>query len=446
MGTFSASRKVVPSRMAAGLLAAALGAAACGSSAPEDASSPADSQPTAAATQPTAAATEPTAATTEPIVFDRADVDPMAPVSELAAGFNDAGFNLFKTQPVADNLVLSPTSIGHALLMARAAADDATGQSIDTGFSLPAGLTAHDAWNSIDQMIEASNGAQTSLAGEPSPIVTVADRIWPRLGLDPSQDWIDLLASHHGSDVQAIDVGAPEQSRQEINQWVSDQTNKLIPSLLPEGFIDDSTLLVLTDAVYFKAQWQTVFAKYGTVEDSFTNLDSSRTPTEFMVALEQGGPRAVADRWSAAELAYLGGDYSMLVIVPDDFEAMRDELSQALLDEIDAATESGPYELLLPKWETESAVDLIDWLGEMGAAPGSYPGIDPSAFLGGAVHGAVISVDDVGTEAAAATALDFDTSGPPEPEFTIAVDKPFFYVIRHVESGLVLFAGQVTNL
>ncbi len=368
-----------------------------------------------------------------------------APVADLAAGFNDAGFEVLRDQPSDANTILSPLSIGHALLMIRAAADQPTGAAIDEGFALPDGIGAHDAWNAIDQSIEQSNGTSISMADEPTPIVTIADRIWPREGLELGQEWVDLMATHHGADIETIDVDAPEESRARINDWVSEQTNQLIPELLPKEFIDGNTLLVLTDAVYFKAQWKLIFLKYGTVDAPFTNIDGSQSTTTFMRELEQPAPRGLGDGWAAAELPYLGDEYSMLVIVPDDFDSFRDDLSQTTLDEIDAAITPGPYELLLPKWEAESDIDLLPWLTEMGAAPGVYPAI-ADGYIDGAVHAAVISVDEIGTEAAAATGLGVGESGPPEPEFTIAADRPFLYVIRHAESGMVLFVGQVTQL
>ena len=110
-----------------------------------------------------------------------------------------------------------------------------------------------------------------------------------------------------------------------------------------------------------------------------------------------------------------------------------------------SAIEPGPYELLLPRWDDAAQIDLLPWLTEIGAAPGNYPAITPGTFLSGAVHAADIAVDEMGTGAAAATALGFDESGPPEPEFTIAADKPFFYLIRHNETDVILFVGQVTN-
>jgi serpin B len=87
----------------------------------------------------------------------------------------------------------------------------------------------------------------------------------------------------------------------------------------------------------------------------------------------------------------------------------------------------------------------MGWLTDLGVAPGFYPAISPNAYLAEAVHGADIAVDEWGTVAAAATALGFEESGPPEPELTIKANRPFLYLIRHRPTGLVLFGGQVTE-
>ena len=378
---------------------------------------------------------------------ERAPVDEDAPVDELVVGLNEAGFELWGLQAPEDNLVFSPLSIGHALLMARPAADESTGRAIDEAFGLPAAQASHEAWRAVDAAIAASNGAAEAIDGSATPVVAMADRIWPASGTSPDQVWIDLLARFHGVDVETIDVGAPEPSRVVINDWVAEQTNQLVPELLPQGFITADTKLVLTDAVYFKAQWRTVFGKYGPLDGVFTRLDGSTVDTTYLVDLEQPGPRGHGDGFVGAEIPYLGDDYSMLVIVPDEgrFGEVRDRLSTALLAEIDATFEPGPYELRIPEWRTTTAIDLLGWLTDLGAAPGNYPGIGEGVFLDGAVHGAEISVDEIGTEAAAATGLGFAESGPPEPELLVAAERPFLYLIRHSGTGAVLFAGQVAD-
>ena len=145
-------------------------------------------------------------------------------------GINDAGFDLWRAQPANHNFVFSPASIGHAVLMARGAADEATGAAIDEAFGLPSGVSAHEAWNVVGQQIDAAQGEDVT--------VTMADRIWPALDVEPDQRWVDLLAAEHGADVQKLDLrGDPEGSRKVINGWVSDSTEALIPELLPQGFL-----------------------------------------------------------------------------------------------------------------------------------------------------------------------------------------------------------------
>lgn len=382
----------------------------------------------------------------EPSSTDRAVVDSAAPAAEVAAAVNEVGWALWATHPdlaADENAVISPSSIGHALLMVRAAADEPTAAAIDAALGFPEQLAAHEGWNAIDQAIAAAAGEEEELT------VTMADRIWPRVGVDPSQDWIDLLAAYHGTTVQSLDFVEDETgSRDTINQWVSDQTEELIPELLPAGFITPQTVLVLTDAVYFKARWARMFGKYGPVQGQFTLLDGSVVGIELMQELELSSRRGTGDGYVGAEIPYIGGEFSMLVIVPNQgrFSEVRDRLGADLLEEIDASFTTGPFELLLPRWKDKTEhLNLMRWLNDIGAAPGHYPQITPDAFLDAAVHGADITVDDWGTVAAAATGLGFRMSGPPEPELTVAADKPFLYLIRHQGTGLVLFLGQLTD-
>jgi len=368
----------------------------------------------------------------------RAPIDRQAPTDALATGFNEAGFDLLRTQPDGENAVFSPSSVGHALLMASAAADPETKEAIDEAFGLP--RRSHDAWNALDQRIAAAQDKDLT--------VTIADRIWPRIGTEPDRAWLELLAAQHGAGTEPLDLsGEPDASRQRINSWVDEQTQGLIPDLLPPDFIEPDTVLVLTDTLYFKARWATPFGKYGPITGPFTRLDGSTVDVEFMQELELGDHRGKGDGYVGAEIPYVGGEFSMLVIVPDEgrFAEIRDGLDQAFLDKVDDTFTTGPYELRLPAWKTNTQIDLIGWLSDIGAAPGSYPAISPDAFLGAAVHGSNITVDEWGTVAAAATALGFEESGPPEPELVVAADQPFLYLIRHRESGLILFTGQVID-
>ncbi len=379
--------------------------------------------------------------TVEPGTSERATPTADAPVTETAAALNQLGYRLMEGIGSDDNAVFSPASIGHTLLMAREAADESASSAIDAASGLPAGLAAHDAWNAVDQAITAAAASHDELT------VAIADRIWPRLDVTPSQDWIDLLATRHGADVELLDFGDEPTSRRVINDWVSERTAGLIPDLLPEGFIQPETVLVLTDALYFEADWRTPFGKYGFQEAPFHLLDGTTVNTELMIELENTGRAGVGDGWLAAEIPYVGNDFAMLVVVPDEgrWDDVRSRLGTGLVEEVDGALGDTAHELALPRWSTHTEIDLLGFLTELGAAPGAYPGISPEAFLAAAVHGADIAVDEWGTVAAAATAFGFDESAAGPPELIVRADRPYLYLIRHVPSGLVLFLGQVTD-
>lgn len=139
------------------VLAFSLVAAACGDS-PNAGPTAADSSTTTDTLSPPPVTVpnsfEPTANLTRSLPA------PDTPVADVVAGFNEAGFDLLRTQAVEDNVVLSPASVGHALLMARAAADQATGTAIDAALQLPDGISAHQAWNAIDQAINSAAAAE----------------------------------------------------------------------------------------------------------------------------------------------------------------------------------------------------------------------------------------------------------------------------------------------
>ncbi|NOX31985.1 MAG: serpin family protein [Actinobacteria bacterium] len=276
----------------------------------------------------------------------------------------------------------------------------------------------------------------------------LADRIWPDATSSPDQGWVDLLAAEHGASSQVLDLrGDPDRSAEIINEWVSDQTEGLIEDLIDPSGLGGSTVLVLTDAIYFEAKWERPFGKYGEVAALFERADGTSVETSYMVERELADLRGSGDGWVAAEIPYRGSDYSMLVVVPDEgrFDEMRDQLALTLITEVDQQMTTGPYQLRLPKWDNKSDIDLLPWLEAIGVAPGSYPLISPPAFLGGAVHAANIAVDETGTIAAAATGLVFGESGPAEPELDVFADQPFLYLIRHRPTGVVLFAGQVMD-
>ncbi|HSK21619.1 MAG TPA: serpin family protein [Egicoccus sp.] len=421
-------------RIVAATVAVGLVLAACG--APTDA----DGGQAGGSAEPAPAATDLAALDVERPAPDSPDVE------QLAAGLNDVGYRLFAAAAgdSSDDLVLSPLSIGIAFGMADAGASGATADALADLFAYPVeGEARWLAFNALEQDV-------TDVGG---PVVRLANRQFPDTGFATVDGYDERLATYFGARVEPLPLKAEsEPSRVRINDWVAEQTEDLISDLLPDGFLNAQSVLVLVNALYLEADWASPFGKYPTEDADFTRLDGSTVTVPLMHELELNGPAVATDTYAATEIPYEGNELSMLVVVPAEgsYAEIEARLGDGLVDEIDAAGEAQAVELFLPRFESESNLDLRALIeGHLGAAGifgvAGYDGIAPGITLESAVHAADIAVDEQGTVAAAATALGFEESGPPEPEVTVRADRPFLYLIRHQPTGVVLFVGRVLD-
>ena len=378
------------------------------------------------------------------------------PVGAAVAGLTAFGHDLFSA--VADrsaNTVLSPLSIGYAFAMARAGAEGETAREIDAvlGFPDPG---VHAAFNALDRAIVTGDAppppapSATRDAGDgPRPsVVTVANGLFAQRGLAVHEPFLETLAGQYGAGVETVDFTQPDAAKTRIDAWVREYTADRIRELF--GSIDPDTLLVLANAVYLKADWETPFAEYPTAPAPFTRADGSAVEAPMMQQL--GTMRfATGDGWQAVELPYAGGELAMQILVPTGETPPGDLLDPAVLDAVTAQLAAGTVDLYLPRWDFATDLDLVGSLQELGLTTAFAPGADFSGmtdagvFIGQAVHRANITVDEWGTEAAAVTGLGFEVSGPPEPDATVRADRPFAFVIRHLPTGAPLFIGQVAD-
>jgi serpin B len=339
------------------------------------------------------------------------------------------------------NTVFSPLSIAAAFAMAWAGARGRTVDDIARVFGFPADGT-HAAMNAL----------AAALAGAASDevVLDVANSLWVQDGFDVSPAFLDVLATDHGAGVWSTDfAGDPGGSVRAINGWVAERTRDRIPELL-EGPIDPLGRVVLVNAVYLKAAWAAAFDPSATEDLPFhlAGGDAVPVPTMRAAALEAG--HAAGDGYTAVSLPYAAGRLAMLVVVPDAGTTL-DDLAAGLppLEDVAGALTPASVDLALPRWESRAELDLAPVLGELGLRipGGDMTGIAPDLELGSAVHAADITVDESGTEAAAATAIVVRTVAyrPPPPPVTVTVDRPFLYAVRHVPTGAPLFLGRVAD-
>lgn len=376
--------------------------------------------------------------------------------STLVADNNAFGMDLYKALSTqSGNLFLSPYSISVALAMTQAGARGDTLQQMNQvlHFSLPP-EKLHPGFNAL-QLALNNREKNDQDANKRDFELRVTNAIWGEKTFSFKPEYLDLLAEDYGAGMRLLDFkNSPEPARQAINQWVSDETEQRIKDLLPPGTIDQLTRLVLTNAIYFKSSWQSQFNAANTKSGDFTLLDGSKVQAQMMSQSSQYG-YAKGTGYQAVELPYESGKLSMVILMPDEgqFSEIEKSLDGARLDAIRSELQSTQVNLSLPKFQIESEFGLADTLKAMGMPDAFTPdkadfsGMDGERdlYISDVVHKAFVTVDENGTEAAAATGVVVGTTAMPAQVVDLTIDHPFIFFITDKQSGAVLFVGRMVN-
>jgi serpin B len=376
-------------------------------------------------------------------------------LDELVSGNSTFAFDLYRALRDPDgNLFFSPYSISAALAMTYAGARGETEQEMAETLSfILAQEKLHAAFNALDLELAEQQEPIGDEDGEAFQL-SIANSVWGQKDFEFLAPFLDTLAEHYGAGLRLLDfVNEAEEARETINAWVSDQTEERIPELLPEGTIDALTRLVLTNAIYFNASWSFPFPEENTREGAFHLLDGTEVQAP-MMRLDEMLRYGEVGGVQAARLPYTGGEFSAYVLVPaeGEFESFESSLDAATLDAIIAGLGERQVALTMPKFEFESSFDLNDTLIELGMPSAfdlgraDFSGMDGKRdlFISDVIHKSFVSVDEAGTEAAAATAVVMRLTASPE-RAELAVDRPFLFLIRHDPTGTILFAGRVLD-
>ena len=383
-----------------------------------------------------------------------------ADLAALVSGNSAFAFDLYEALGEdGGNLFYSPYSISLALAMTYAGArGDTETQMADTLHFDLAQDELHPTFNALDLEL-ASRGKDERDEDAGGFTLRIANAVWAQHDYEFQQTFIDLLAESYGAGVRPADFyEAPEESRVAINDWIAEQTEDRITDLLPEGVIDSLTRMVLTNAIYFKAAWAIPFEEHDTSEAPFHLLDGSETLVPMMRNTESFS-YAKMDGFQVVDLPYVGHEISMTILLPDEgrFREFENSLDAALVERALEDARRKRLDLFMPKFKLESQFELAETLGQMGMSnafdrgASDLSGMDgnscfagdvPCLFISDVIHQAFVSVDEQGTEAAAATAaIARVVSEPPE----VAIDRPFIFLVRDLETGAILFLGRVLD-
>ncbi len=378
-----------------------------------------------------------------------------ADLAVLVNGNSAFAFDLYQVlRETSGNFFYSPYSISLALAMTYAGARGETAQQMaDTlYFTLPH-ERMHPSFNSLDiELSQRGEGAKGK--DEEGFRLNIANALWGQESYKFLSEFLDGLAENYGAGLRLLDfVNEPEESRITINNWVSDQTEGKIKDLIPQDVIDALTRLVLTNTIYFNAAWQYLFNENMTEDGPFYLLDGGKVTVPMMRQVESFG-YAKGDGYQAVELPYDGRELSMVILLPqtDQFDTFEGSLDAQRVDAIVKDLALRRVALMMPKFEFKSSFSLKETLAAMGMPVAFSGGADFSGmtgnrdlFIADVIHEAFVSVDEAGTEAAAATAVVMTMTASPGAPVEVTVDHPFIFLIRDIKTGAILFFGRVVN-
>jgi serpin B len=381
-----------------------------------------------------------------------AETPPAADRAAVVEGDNAFAVDLYGQLRHRDgNLFFSPESISTALAMTYAGArgDTASEMAKTLHFTLPQ-PQLHPAMGALLSDLNAAHDGYQ---------LRVANALWAQRGSTFLEDFLRIMNNDYDAGLNQVDFKtSTEAARLTINRWVEQKTEDKIKDLLQPGALKPSTRLVLTNAIYFKGDWQTPFDKAQTKTEDFHS--SPATTIQAPLMHREGGFNYLkGETWQALEIPYKSKQLSMVIFLPNDsngLPALEQSLTasntQQWLGQLEPVSK---VIVTIPKFKMTQEFELGGTLGAMGM-PEAFTGTaDFSGMTGNrdfaisdVIHKAYIDVNEEGTEAAAATAVTMRALAmrvPDQPPPVFRADHPFVFLIRDNGSNSILFMGRVAN-
>ncbi|MCL2652985.1 MAG: serpin family protein [Propionibacteriaceae bacterium] len=363
-----------------------------------------------------------------------ANITVQQPNTAQASAIESFGEKLFnQTMTNNVNAVVSPLSAYTALGMAYEGAAGSTAQA----FQDVMGMTPDEARATLAYLLT------TWQANQDGTVVTSANSAWLDKDLVVGQPWVDALKGYYQADVYHLDLQSADTVKQ-VNSWISDKTNKVIPSMLDR--IDPGTVAMLVNALYLKAEWVQPFNTDKTHQGSFTTANGQPVDAWYM---SDSFPEAKHFTTPTAEgviLPYKDGRLAFVAAMPTsgDLSLKAGDITSWL-----AAATTDQVIVTMPKFHTEFSVDMTKTLSDMGlsvamTADADFSGIAPSLFISSVQQKVSMDVGEKGTVAAAATVVMMTTSGAINTSYVV-FDQPYVYAIVDQVTGVPLFIGAMDD-
>ena len=363
------------------------------------------------------------------------------------ADVTDFAVRLFRaSEKSGENTLISPLSVLCALAMT---ANGAEGETLEQ-MEAVLGMTAEELNQYLySYMKNLPQGGKDKLS--------LANSVWftedERFAVN--QDFLQVNADYYGADIyQAPSDG---QTCKDINNWVKQNTDGMIPEILDQ--IPPEAVMYLVNALAFEAEWPEPYEKHQVRNGKFTKEDRTKQDAEFMYGSE--GTYLEDENATGFIKYYKGGKYAFAALLPNEGVSVSDYIASLDGGSLNAMLANPQYTTVytsIPKFEAEYSVEMSEILEGMGM-PRAFDsenaeferlGVfsEGNIYISRVLHKTFISVGEKGTRAGAVTAVEMTGEGAPAPEEPkqVYLDRPFVYMLIDCENNIPFFIGTMMDV
>ena len=367
-------------------------------------------------------------------------------LSSQNADVTDFAIRLFKaSEESGKNTLISPLSVLCALAMTANGAEEETLQQMEEVL----GMTTEDLNLYLySYMKNLPQGDKYKLSLANSIWFTEDERF------TVNQDFLQANADYYGADIYKAPFN--EQTKKDINNWVKQNTDEMIPEILDRVPVD--AIMYLVNALAFEAEWSAFYEKNQVREGVFTKEDNTKQNVDFMYGSE--GTYLEDENAAGFMKYYKGGKYAFVAMLPDEGVSVSDYIASLTGESVNALLTNPQHTTVytaIPKFETEYSVEMSEILKNMGMPKAFDPnnaefeGLGTSnagnIFISRVLHKTFISVGEKGTKAGAATVVEMADGAAAEPQEPkeIYLNRPFVYMLIDCENNIPFFIGTMMD-
>ena len=375
------------------------------------------------------------------------NVDALDDLSSQNADVTDFAIRLFKaSNENGKNTLISPLSVLCALAMTANGAEEETLAQMEEVL----GMTT-------DELNLYLYSYMKNLPQGDKYKLSLANSIWftEDERFTVNQDFLQTNADYYGADIYKAPFD--KQTLKDINNWVKQNTDEMIPEILDQ--ISSEAIMYLVNALAFEAEWSEIYEKHQVKDGEFTKEDGTKQDVKFMYGSE--GTYLEDEKATGFMKRYKGGKYAFVAMLPNEGVSVSEYIASLDGESLNALLANPQYATVhtsIPKFETEYRVEMSEILKSMGMTEAfdmynaDFEGLgtstDGNIYISRVLHKTFISVGEKGTKAGAATIVEMKDGAAAEPTEPkeVYLDRPFVYMLVDCENNIPFFIGTMMDV